>query len=83
MQPTTQTNSALDALVNLLDLEKLEENLFRGQSPAYGWQRVYGGQVLGQALVAAGRTVDTDRAATSWFYFAALSLGVCQRPARR
>ncbi len=65
MEPTSDKLSALDALVELLDLEKLEENLFRGQSPAYGWQRVYGGQVLGQALVAAGRTVEEERAAHS------------------
>ena len=65
MQPGSVTSTALQALVELLDLEKLEENLFRADSPAYGWQRVYGGQVLGQALVAAGRTVDEDRAAHS------------------
>jgi len=65
MQPTSPTHLALKSLLELLDLEKLEENLFRGQSPAYGWQRVYGGQVLGQALVAAGRTVEADRAAHS------------------
>jgi acyl-CoA thioesterase-2 len=65
MQPKSATNTALTALISLLDLEKLEENLFRGQSPAYGWQRVYGGQVLGQALVAAGRTVEDDRIAHS------------------
>ena len=64
MQPIpSETPSALDALVELLNLEKLEENLFRGQSPAYGWQRVYGGQVLGQALMAAARTVEDDRVA--------------------
>ncbi|HUS97017.1 MAG TPA: acyl-CoA thioesterase II, partial [Hyphomicrobiaceae bacterium] len=55
MNPKTNTNSALEALLSLLDLEPLEHNLFRGTSPSYGWQRVYGGQVLGQALVAAGR----------------------------
>jgi acyl-CoA thioesterase II len=65
MQPNSQTNAALQSLIELLDLEKLEENLFRGASPAYGWQRVYGGQVLGQALVAAGRTVDENRVAHS------------------
>ncbi|MGI9410341.1 MAG: acyl-CoA thioesterase II, partial [Hyphomicrobiaceae bacterium] len=51
-------NTALQSLVKLLDLEQLEINLFRGLSPQYGWQRVYGGQVLGQALVAAARTVE-------------------------
>jgi acyl-CoA thioesterase-2 len=48
--------TALDDLVVLLDLEELEVNLFRGQSPKEDRQRVFGGQVAGQALVAAGRT---------------------------
>jgi acyl-CoA thioesterase-2 len=51
--------SAVEDLLETLDLEKLEENLFRGRSPQTRWQRVYGGQVIGQALVAACRTVDT------------------------
>jgi acyl-CoA thioesterase-2 len=50
--------SAIRALLDLLDLEPLERNLFRGRSPQVGWQRVFGGQVIGQALVAACRTVD-------------------------
>ena len=45
-------------LLAILDLEQLEHNLFRGHSPKSGWQRVFGGQVIGQALVAAQRTVD-------------------------
>jgi acyl-CoA thioesterase-2 len=53
--------SALEGLLAVLDLEPLEQNLFRGLSPNIGWQRVYGGQVLGQALVAAGRTVPGER----------------------
>ena len=56
---------ALDGLLSILDLEPLEENLFRGRSPQEGWQRVYGGQVLGQALVAAVRTVPPERIAHS------------------
>jgi acyl-CoA thioesterase-2 len=52
---------ALDSLVNLLDLEQLEVNLFRGVSPPHSPTRVFGGQVAGQALVAAGRTVPDDR----------------------
>lgn len=52
-------------LLEILDLEPLEENLFRGNSPQVGWQRVFGGQVIGQALVAAMRTVDTSRSAHS------------------
>lgn len=57
--------SALDSLLSILDLEPLERNLFRGVSPDNGWQRVYGGQVLGQALVAAARTVEPERTAHS------------------
>ncbi len=60
-----KAGSALDGLLSILDLEPLEENLFRGRSPQVGWQRVYGGQVLGQALVAAVRTVGPDRVAHS------------------
>jgi acyl-CoA thioesterase-2 len=52
----------LDDLVKLLALEKIEENLFRGQSQDLGWGTVFGGQVLGQALSAAVRTVPADRA---------------------
>lgn len=55
------TASPMDVLLQTLDLEKLEENLFRGRSPQVGWQRVFGGQVIGQALVAAQRTVDEGR----------------------
>lgn len=51
-------SSAVQDLVALLDLEALEVDLFRGLSPQVGWQRVFGGQVIGQALVAACRTVD-------------------------
>jgi acyl-CoA thioesterase-2 len=51
---------ALDDLVTLLDLEPLEVNLFRGVSPDERMQRVFGGQVAGQALVAAGRTVEAN-----------------------
>jgi acyl-CoA thioesterase-2 len=51
----------LDELVALLALEKIEENLFRGQSQDLGWGTVFGGQVLGQALSAAVQTVPADR----------------------
>jgi acyl-CoA thioesterase-2 len=54
-------SQVLDELVALLGLEKLEENLFRGQSQDLGWGRVFGGQVLGQALSAAAQTVPEDR----------------------
>ena len=55
---------AVAELLDTLDLEVLERNLFRGRSPQVGWQRVFGGQVIGQALVAANRTVE-DRPAHS------------------
>jgi acyl-CoA thioesterase II len=55
-------SKALDALVALLDLEQIERDIFRGRSPdGEQRQRVLGGQVAGQALVAAGRTVPADR----------------------
>jgi acyl-CoA thioesterase-2 len=52
------TSSAIKDVLDILDLERLEVNLFRGRSPQSRWQRVFGGQVIGQALVAACRTVD-------------------------
>jgi acyl-CoA thioesterase II len=55
---TAQVQQALDDLVALLDLEVIEVNLFRGRSPDESRQRVFGGQVAGQALVAATRTID-------------------------
>lgn len=51
-------NQLLRDLIALLDLERLEDNLFRGQSRDLGGKSVFGGQVAGQALVAASRTVD-------------------------
>ena len=54
-------SDALDQLLDLLDLEQIEQNIFRGRSPDERVQRVFGGQVAGQALVAAGRTVPEDR----------------------
>ncbi|HZT26239.1 MAG TPA: acyl-CoA thioesterase II [Pseudolabrys sp.] len=53
--------TAVEDLLSILDLEELDPNLFRGRSPQAGWQRVFGGQVIGQALVAAVRTVDAAR----------------------
>lgn len=55
----------LDDLLDLLELERLEDNLFRGVSPEEDLQRIFGGQVAAQALIAAGRTVDDDRAVHS------------------
>jgi acyl-CoA thioesterase-2 len=51
-------SAAVQELLAVLDLEQIEVNLFRGRSPQVSWQRVFGGQVVGQALVAACRTVD-------------------------
>ena len=58
-------STALKALLAVLDLEQIEDNLFRGARGSEGWQRVYGGQVLGQALMAALRTVDPARSVHS------------------
>ena len=60
---------AVTTLLSVLDLEKLEENLFRGRSPQVGWQRVFGGLVIGQALVAATRTVEGRIAHSLHGYF--------------
>jgi acyl-CoA thioesterase-2 len=54
-------DSALSQVLTLLDLEKIQDNIFRGLSPSEPVQRVFGGQVLAQALVAATRTVDAKR----------------------
>jgi len=58
---TTRGATPLDRLVDLLDLERIEADIFRGKQPQDSMQRVFGGQVAGQALVAAGRTVPADR----------------------
>lgn len=51
----------LDALLEILDLEQVEENLFRGYHPINRERRLYGGQIIAQALMAAARTVSADR----------------------
>ena len=58
-------SNAVETLLDILDLEQIEHNLYRGESPNVGWQRVFGGQVIGQALVAAQRTVEKERVAHS------------------
>jgi acyl-CoA thioesterase-2 len=58
-------SQALQDLLHLLDLEQIEEDIFRGQSRSAVVPRVFGGQVAAQAMVAAGRTVPADRAAHS------------------
>ncbi|WP_284777294.1 acyl-CoA thioesterase II [Agrobacterium sp. lyk4-40-TYG-31] len=61
MSRPLENTAPLQNLISTLDLEKLEENLFRGTSPQVGWQRVFGGQVIAQALMAAQRTVAENR----------------------
>lgn len=57
--------AAVAELLELLDLEKIEETLYRGLSGTVGWRRVYGGQVLAQALVASIRSVVPERSVHS------------------
>lgn len=72
-------SSVLEELVSLLALERLEHNLFRGQSQDLGWGLVFGGQVLGQALSAAGKTVTEEQAVHSLHgYF--LRPGIASKP---
>ena len=59
-------SDVLCELIELLALEKIEENLFRGRSQDLGFASVFGGQVLGQALSAATQTVPPDRGAHSF-----------------
>lgn len=61
LSATVLDMTVLDELVKLLALERIEENLFRGQSQDLGWGTVFGGQVLGQALSAAAQTVVKER----------------------
>ncbi|MEU0602984.1 acyl-CoA thioesterase II [Streptomyces sp. NPDC006393] len=58
-------SQALQSLLDLLDLERIEQDIFRGKSRSAVVPRVFGGQVAAQALVAAGRTVPEDRHAHS------------------
>lgn len=62
-------SDALDQLLSILDLEQIEVDIFRGRSPQERRQRVFGGQVAGQALVAAGRTVERGRVHSLHAYF--------------
>ena len=62
---TCADGNVLEELLTLLKLEKIEENIFRGQSQDLGFGNVFGGQVLGQALSAASQTVREDRSAHS------------------
>src|ERR1043165_8001876 len=53
--------SILADLVSLLQLERLDRDLFRGRSQDLGWGAIFGGQVVGQALSAAAQTVENGR----------------------
>ena len=65
----TEEASRLPEMLKLLDLERIEDNLFRGESRDVGAPQVFGGQVLGQALVAASRTVDGRQVHSLHAYF--------------
>lgn len=65
MDACTAVENVLDELLSLLKLEKIEENIFRGNSQDLGFGNVFGGQVLGQALSAASQTVPPERSAHS------------------
>ena len=71
--------SAGQSILSLLDLEQIEDNLFRGPKAQEGWLRVYGGQVLGQALMAAIKTVEPGRTVHSLHGYFLLG-GDPQRP---
>jgi acyl-CoA thioesterase-2 len=64
-----QKQDTLDQLVSILDLEELDLNLYRGRTPKEDRIRVFGGQVAGQALVAAGRTVEQGTCHSLHAYF--------------
>lgn len=71
--------NVLQELITLLELEEIEENIYRGQSQDLGWGTVFGGQVIGQALSAAYRTVPPERQAHSLHgYF--LRMGDVNKP---
>ena len=65
MTECTQKNHVLNELLSLLKLEKIEENIFRGNSQDLGFGNIFGGQVLGQALSAASQTLPTERSVHS------------------
>ncbi|MFF4869739.1 acyl-CoA thioesterase II [Streptomyces sp. NPDC090109] len=65
VQAVPDAPGALESLLDLLDLERIERDIFRGRSRSSLVPRVFGGQVAAQALVAAGRTVPEDRLAHS------------------
>ncbi len=69
LQPTPENGAALAGLVTLLNIKSKGRDVFEGASPKDRWQRIYGGQVLGQALVAAQRTVEERNCHSLHAYF--------------
>ena len=57
----TETKGRAERLLEILDLENLEQNLYRGENEVMPGNRLFGGQVLAQALTAANRTVESNR----------------------
>ena len=69
MSNPNSLDTTIDRLIELLDLESIEENIFRGESQDIGSPQVFGGQVLGQALTAASRTVKDRNVHSLHAYF--------------
>jgi acyl-CoA thioesterase-2 len=63
------SNNTIEELLQLMNLERLEDNLFRGESRDIGTPRVFGGQVLAQSVIAASRTVDEGNIHSLHAYF--------------
>ena len=69
MNQENTLDTSIERLVSLLDLENIEKNIFRGESQDIGSPQVFGGQVLGQALMAASRTVKDRNVHSLHAYF--------------
>ena len=69
MNKDNTLHASIERLIELLDLESIEENIFRGESQDIGSPQVFGGQVLGQALIAASRTVENRDVHSLHAYF--------------
>jgi acyl-CoA thioesterase-2 len=69
MNKENTLDTSIERLVSLLDLENIEKNIFRGESQDIGSPQVFGGQVLGQALMAASRTVEGRNVHSLHAYF--------------
>jgi acyl-CoA thioesterase-2 len=69
MNKDNTLHASIERLIELLDLESIEKNIFRGESQDIGSPQVFGGQVLGQALIAASRTVENRDVHSLHAYF--------------